>query len=72
MNLSVSMKYGFSVIIAECRNKISSILKGGGYQARKVDWFRDKEFYTGSGLLNQEVIPYSCPEIDPPSVLLIV
>mgnify|MGYP003703440025 FL=1 len=57
---------------ANCRNKISAILKGGGYQAGKVDGFRDKEFYTGSGLLNQEVIPYSCPGIDPPSVLLIV
>ena len=56
----------------ECRNKILAILKGGGYQAGKVDGLRDKEFYTGSGLLNQEVIPYSCPEIDPPSVLLIV
>ncbi len=29
----------------------------GGYQVEKVDEFRDKEFYTGSGLLNQEVIP---------------
>jgi hypothetical protein len=38
----------------------------------KVDGFRDKEFYTGSGLLNQEVIPYSCSGIDPPNVLLIV
>ncbi len=46
--------------------------KRGGYQVKKVDVFRDKEFYTGSGLLNQEVIPYSCPEIDSPSVLLIV
>ena len=57
---------------ASCRNKISTILKGGGYQARKVDGFRDKEFYTGSGLLIQEVIPYSCPGMNPPSVLLIV
>jgi hypothetical protein len=46
--------------------------KKNGYQAGKVDEFRDKEFYTGSGLLNQEVIPYSYPGIDPPSVLLIV
>ncbi len=46
--------------------------KRGGYQAKNVDEFRDKEFYTGSGLLNQEVIPYSCPGIDPSSVLLIV
>ncbi len=46
--------------------------KRGGYQARKVDGFGDKEFYTDSGLLNQKVIPYSCPGIDPPSVLLIV
>jgi hypothetical protein len=57
---------------ANCRNKISAILKGGGYQATKVDGFEDKEFYIGSGLLNQEVIPYSYPGIDPPSVLLIV
>ncbi len=57
---------------ANCRNKVSAILKGGGYQARKVDGFGDKEFYTGSGLLNQEVIPYSCLGIDPPSVLLII
>jgi hypothetical protein len=28
--------------------------KGGGYQAGKVDGFRDKEFYTGSGLLNKK------------------
>ena len=57
---------------ANCRNKISAIIKGGGYQARKVDGFGDKEFYTGSGLLIQEVIPYSCPGMIPPSVLLIV
>ena len=57
---------------ANFRNKISAILKGGGYQARKVDGFGDKEFYTGSGLLIQEVIPYSCPGMNPPSVLLIV
>jgi hypothetical protein len=31
-----------------------------------------KKFYTGSGLLIQEVIPYSCPGMIPPSVLLIV
>ncbi len=55
---------------ANCRNKISTTLKGGGYQAEKVDGFRDKEFYIGSGLLIQEVIPYSCPGIDPPSLLL--
>ncbi len=61
-----------SGFITACRNKISAILEGGGYQAAKVDGFKDKEFYTGSGLLNQEVIPYSCPGIDPPSVLLIV
>src|SRR5512139_2658352 len=29
---------------ANCRNKISAILKGGGYQARKVDGFGDKGF----------------------------
>ncbi len=57
---------------ANCRNKILAILKGVGYQARKVDGFEDKEFYTGSGLLIQEVIPYSCPGMIPPSVLLIV
>ena len=44
----------------------------GGYQAGKVDGFRDEEFYIGSGLLIQEVIPYSCLGIDPPSILLIV
>jgi len=37
---------------ANCRNKISAILKGGGYQAGKVDGLKEKEFYTGSGLLN--------------------
>jgi hypothetical protein len=57
---------------ANCRNKISAILKGGGYQARKVDGFGDKEFYTGLGLLIQEVIPYSCPGMILPSMLLIV
>ena len=46
--------------------------KGGGCQARKVDGFGDKEFYTGSCLLIKEVIPYSCPGMIPPSVLLIV
>mgnify|MGYP003703220231 CR=1 FL=1 len=46
--------------------------KRGDYQVGKMDGLRNKEFYTGSGLLNQEVIPYSCLEIDPPSVLLIV
>jgi hypothetical protein len=34
--------------------------------------FGDKGFYTGSGLLIEEVIPYSCPGMNPPSVLLIV
>jgi hypothetical protein len=28
--------------------------KRGGYQAGKVDGFRDKEFYTCSGLLNKK------------------
>ncbi len=46
--------------------------KRGGYQAKKVDGFGDKEFYIGSGLLIQEVTPYSCPGMIPPSVLLIV
>jgi hypothetical protein len=57
---------------ANCRNKISAIMKGGGYLARKADRFGDKEFYTGSGLLIKEVIPYSCLGMIPPSVLLIV
>jgi hypothetical protein len=39
---------------ANCRNKILAILKGGGYQAGKVDGLRNKEFYTGSGLLNKK------------------
>ncbi len=30
---------------ANCRNKISAIIKGGGYQARKVDGFGDKDLY---------------------------
>jgi hypothetical protein len=28
--------------------------KRGGYQAGKVNGFRDKEFYTGSGLLKKK------------------
>jgi hypothetical protein len=46
--------------------------KRGWLSSWKSGGFRDKEFYTGSGLLIQEVIPYSCPGIDPPSILLIV
>ena len=40
--------------IHACRNKISAILKGDGYQAGKVDGLKDKGFYTGSGLLNKK------------------
>jgi hypothetical protein len=70
--LAATMLREAAAKLGDCRNKISAILNGGGYKAGKVDGFRDKEFYTGSGLLIQEGIPYSCPGIVPPSILLII